>query len=221
MTMQVREHEFEPQHGLPEPLPDNEHVLWQGSPDWRALAVRAFHVRKLTVYFVLMLLLRGAATLSSGGTLGAALIAMLWLAPLAVIALGIVVLLAQLSARTTVYSITDRRVVMRIGIVLTVTFNLPFRAIQNADLRLDRNGTGDIALALRGNDRIAYLHLWPHARPWRLARPEPMLRAIPDAAAVARILTAAWTQATGMPAQPAAAPRPRETGERVPVVLAH
>jgi hypothetical protein len=30
--------------------------------------------------------------------------------------------------------------------------------------------------------RIAYLHLWPHARPWQLKRPQPLLRALPDAA---------------------------------------
>ena len=38
------EHEFEAVTGLPEPLPAGERVLWQGSPDWRALAREAFHL---------------------------------------------------------------------------------------------------------------------------------------------------------------------------------
>jgi hypothetical protein len=219
--MQTHEHEFEPEHGLPEPLPAQERILWQGAPDWRVLALRAFHMRKLAIYFALMLLLRGAATLSAGGTVSAALMGMLWLFPLAVIALGIVVSLARLSARTAVYTVTDRRVVMRIGIVLTVTFNLPYRSIRNADLHLHPGGTGDIALAIKGPDRIAYLHLWPHARPWRIANPEPMLRAIPDAANVAKVLSAAWSQATGVTVQQVAAAKPRSGTEPRPAVLAH
>jgi hypothetical protein len=111
---------------------------------------------------------------------------------------------------------------MRIGIVLTVTFNLPYRSIQNADLRLDGQGsTGDIALQLKAPDRIAYLHLWPHARPWSLARPEPMLRGLPDAAAVAKILSGAWSQATGVAAQPAAAVPAKSARDARPAVLAH
>jgi hypothetical protein len=213
VSFAAREHEFEAEHGLPEPLPRNERLLWQGTPDWRALAVNAFHVRKLIVYFGVILLARGAAILSDGGTAAQAAIGVLWLAPLAVIAVAIAVSLAQLSARTAVYTITDRRVVMRVGIVLTVTFNLPFRSIQNADLRIDpHGGTGDIALALKAPDRIAYLHLWPHARRWRFARPEPTLRGVPDAAVVARILSSAWSQATGI--APAAS-------DAQPAVLAH
>jgi hypothetical protein len=221
MSTTPSEHEFEAAPGLPEPLPQGERLLWQGSPDWRALARRAFHVRKLAAYFALMLALRGAAKLADGGTAGDALLAVLWLAPVALLGLGLVVLLAWLSARSAVYTITDRRVVMRIGIVLTVTFNLPFRAIESADLRADTDGFGDIPLTLKGPDRIAYLHLWPHARPRRLGRPQPMLRSIPRAAEVARVLSSAWAQRNGIVGQPAIAPRPQRVDERRPAVLAH
>ena len=46
-------------------------------------------------------------------------------------------------------------------------------------------------LRLKGNDRLAYTHLWPHVRPWRFAHPEPMLRAVPEAAKTAATLSAA------------------------------
>ena len=46
-----REHEFEAQYGLPEALPEGEHILWQGAPDWKVLARRVFHTRKVAVYF--------------------------------------------------------------------------------------------------------------------------------------------------------------------------
>ncbi len=112
-------------------------------------------------------------------------------------AIGLLGLMAWLSARATVYTVTDRRVVMRIGIVLTLTFNIPYSRVESAGLHLEGNGCGDIPLALAGEDRIAWLHLWPHARPWKLARPEPMLRCVPQAAEVARVLALAWTRQTG------------------------
>ena len=131
----------------------------------------------------------------------AALKAVLMVAPLAVMAVGTLLGLALMAARTTVYTITDKRVVMRIGIVLGVTFNLPFGRIANAGLQVAANGTGDIPLALAGADQIGFMHLWPHARPWRIGRPEPMLRCVPDAAEVARILSRALAAASSQAVQ--------------------
>lgn len=194
----THEHEFEPQYGLPEPLPSGERVLWQGSPDWRVLARRVFHVRTLLFYFAVILLIRGAVVLSDGGSLAAALKAVGMTLPLVALAIGTALGLAALSARTTVYTITTKRVTMRIGIVLNLTFNLPLARIANAGLRRTGGDTGDIPLSLGAGDRIAYLHLWPHARPWRVAQPEPMLRCVPDAERVAAVLAQAWSQAHGL-----------------------
>lgn len=211
------EHELEPQFGLPEPLPASERILWQASPQWRGLALRVFHVRKLALYFALILALRGVLLVSDGTAVGDAVIDLLWLAPVPLFALAILASLAWMTSRTTVYTLTDKRLVMRIGIVLTLTFNLPLRTLHNADLRLERDGSGDIAVLLPASDHIGYLNLWPHARPWRMKHPEPMLRSVPDAAAVARLLVEAWSAATGaaatgsaaipVAAQAAAAPR--------------
>jgi hypothetical protein len=44
--------------GLAEPLPAGERVLWQGAPRWTSLAIHAFHVRKLVIYFGIILGLR-------------------------------------------------------------------------------------------------------------------------------------------------------------------
>ena len=198
------EHEFEAAHGLPEALPPGERMLWQGSPDWRVMARRVFHLRKLGVYFGALLVLRAALTLRSGATLTETITTSLGPLALASVGLGLVTLLAWLSARSAVYTITDKRVVMRVGIVLTLTFNLPLKRIAAAGLHLDAGGTGDLPLTLLGSDRIAFLHLWPHARPWRLVRPEPMLRSVPQAAQVARLLTEAWSRATGVATAPTA-----------------
>jgi Bacterial PH domain len=189
------EHEFEPQYGLPETLPADEKLLWQGSPDARAMALRVFHVRKTAVYFSVILALRAVMVLYGGGSIAEAGVALAWLLPLVLFAIGMLWLIAYLSARSTVYTLTDKRVVMRIGIVLTLTFNLPYRSIAAAGVKAGADEIGDITLTLNGKDKIAYVHLWPHARPWRVAQPEPMLRCINEVPHVAALLTQAWSAA--------------------------
>jgi Bacterial PH domain len=191
------EHEFEAAHGLPEPLPKGEHILWQGAPDFSDLAVRVFHIRKVAIYFAVLVAARGVFLASSGVNAMTTMAGMLIPAALAITALGALAVLAWLTARTTAYTLTDQRVVMRIGIVLTLTFNLPFKRIETAGLQLTPKGFGDIPLALRGGDRIGWLNLWPHARAWHIAKPEPMLRCLPHAKAVATQLQSAWAHATG------------------------
>jgi len=202
------EHEYEPVHGLPEALPDGERVLWQGSPDWKTLAVQRFHVRKVAIYFALLLAARAAALISDGMPAGAALAGTLSLAFVAATAVGLLSFIAWFTARTTVYTITNRRVVMRIGIALTLALNLPFKRVQGAALALFSGGRGDIALQLVGNDRIAFFHLWPHARRWRFTQPEPTLLCVPDAQAAAACLTEAWRAATGTVGSPQAEAAP-------------
>jgi hypothetical protein len=91
-------------------------------------------------------------------------------------------------------------------------------AIAGAGLKRNTDGTGDIPLALSGEHRLGYAQFWPHARPWKLAAPEPMLRALPNVAQVAELLSGALLAAvpTGrrMPIADATAPEP--TGALAP-----
>jgi hypothetical protein len=199
------EHEFEAAPGLPEPLPRGERMLWQGTPDWKQLAIHAFHVRKLTIYFSVMLVLQWLYLL--GEPNAALLRPMAISASLALLTLVLLTTIAWFSAKTTLYTMTDRRVIMRVGIVLTLTFNLPLKQVAGASIKPHAAGFGDIALALKGEDRIAWLNLWPHARPWQVKRPEPSLRCVPDAAAIAARLQTAWLQVN--PSEPVS------VGERI------
>jgi len=208
------EYEFEPQYGLPERLPSDEHIVWQGSPDVRALAASAFHTRKLVFYFGLLVLACAWPALESGAGPMALLLSVKWIVPLSLTALLCVWTLAWMTARTTVYTLTNKRIVMRLGIVLTVTFNLPLKRIAAADVRKLDGSYGDVSLALEGDDRIAWVHLWPSVRPWRINQPEPTLRAIADVQTVAAHLRTVWSQATGMQANPAV--QPSETRHATP-----
>jgi hypothetical protein len=99
--------------------------------------------------------------------------------------------MAWLNSRTTVYTITNRRVVMRFGAAIPKAINIPFAIVESASIKPLSGDGGDIALQLKAPNKIAFLHLWPHARPWRMASPEPTLRALSQARSVAGILSEA------------------------------
>lgn len=191
------EHGWEPEPGLPAPLPANETLLWQGAPDAWQVARRVFHIRGVAIYFGLLLAWKLLADWHDGMAPGDILLATLKVLPLPLAGLAMLYGLAVAVARTTLYTLTDRRVVMRIGMVLTVTYNIPLSQVAAADLRRDADGSGDLCLALVGGQRIPYAHLWPHARPWRLARPEPALRCVAGIDEPARLLSEAWQRVQG------------------------
>lgn len=186
------EHEFEAAPGLPEALPVGERLLWQGSPDWRQLALQVFHVRSLAIYFAVMMLIQ--ALYLMGEPQPRLLVPLLTSLALSLTALGLLTLMAWFTARTALYTLTSKRMVMRIGIVLTLTFNLPLRMVAAASVKPRAQGFGDIALKLSGDDHIAWLNLWPHAKPWALKDPEPCLRCIPHALQVGERLLQAWRE---------------------------
>lgn len=192
--------------GLPDDLPAGERLLWQGAPRWRQLCVRAFHVRKVAAYFGLLMVWRVSAGLSEGVDLHAVIAGCASLALLGTGAVAILSLLAWLASRTTVYTITSRRVVLRCGIALSVDINLPFKTIISAGLSQHGDGTGDIALVMPKGTRVAYLNLWPHARPWHFSAPQPMLRCIPNAGRVAELLARSLAAETGGQAHAVAEP---------------
>jgi hypothetical protein len=192
------EHEFEAALGLPEPLPAGETILWQGAPSWQAMAKHVYRLQWLAVYFAVIVVLQIFSVAGGEGGLAAGWSSVALAVVLAMIGLLFVGLLAYWSATTTMYTLTNRRIVMRVGIVLTITFNLPYKSLKSADLKLYKDGTGDIPMQIATEDKIAFFHLWPHVRPWRLAKPEPMMRCIPHAQQVATLLTEAWMANTGL-----------------------
>jgi hypothetical protein len=180
----------EPLPGLPERPPAGEEVLWQGRPDAWALAREAFGLRWIMGYFALVVLWRASDGWLAAGPAGALALALPYVA-LAGLAALVILWMARAQARATVYTITTNRVVLRVGAALSVTYNLPFSRLEGAALDMRGNGIGTIALALPDGERLPYLSLWPHVRPWHLRAPQPALRCIPDAEQVSARLAAA------------------------------
>lgn len=176
---------------LPGPLPEGETILWQGSPRPAAVARRVLHLRALVAYFAAMALVVAGSAWSEGRSAGSVGMTLLPVAAAGALIVALVWGFAYLVGRSTRYTITNRRIVMRIGVALPMTLNVPFTIVESANLKLASDGTGDVPVSLSGRGRIGYLHLWPHARPWHLSRPQPMLRCVPEAAQVAAILARA------------------------------
>ncbi|QFT78646.1 hypothetical protein FIU90_13940 [Erythrobacter sp. THAF29] len=160
----------------------DERILWKGRPDLSTYARTAFHTRKAAIYFAALIVL----ALAFGNVNGAIACAVL-----GVIGIAILQALAWYSARTTLYILTDQRLMMRVGMAIETRINVPLKQVHAAHFKPRDKGRGDIALELSGERLLGYWLLWPHARPWKFNMPQPMLRAIPQAEAVAKMLTEA------------------------------
>ncbi|PTX57983.1 PH (Pleckstrin Homology) domain-containing protein [Litoreibacter ponti] len=180
--------EIEPVPGLPELPPEGEKILWQGKPDWWALAKESLNLYWVMGYFVLLGAWRSLA-LSEIMPVPQAIWGAVPFLIMGLLACGLLAFIAFLQAWATVYTITNRRVAMRVGAALNVTLNLPYTGIASADLDLRKRGHGTIALELMDQgQKLSYLSLWPHVRPWKMNPTQPALRCIKDAQNVATIL---------------------------------
>jgi hypothetical protein len=197
----MSEHDYEPVPGLPAQLPEGETILWQGAPHWQTFARRAMRVRVVAGYFLLLTLWGLSGWISAGKPLFEIAVSTLRLGALAAAAIALLALFSWLVARTTLYTITTRRVVMRFGIALPITIQISFRMIESAGAHVWSDGTGDIAMTLIPGRRIGYLVMCPHARPWKMTKTQPCFRGIPDANAVASILARALAASASQPAK--------------------
>jgi Bacterial PH domain len=189
MSDHDKDFDFEPQPGLPKPLPPGEDLLWQGSPDPAALAREAFKANWVLGYLLILAVWRASIAFQDGG-FGQSVAVFVPYLVLALAAYALIRLLARSVARAAIYSITSNRVILRIGAALQVTWTVPYTQVASASLATrPMTGTGTIALELVDGQHISYLALWPHLRPGFARKVQPAFRCIPDAAQVARILS--------------------------------
>jgi hypothetical protein len=172
---------------LPGPLPEGERVLWQRSPSWQAYSKRVFHVSKFVLYFLVVITWVAVSRSLSGG-MSSGLNSLIWTVPLALIVVGMLSLMGWMYARTTVYTMTSKRLIIQSGLAFTTAVNLPFSKLDKADLKTFADGTGDIELSMSGT-RMLYSMIWPNARLLKLKRPAPMLWALPEPNRVAELLS--------------------------------
>lgn len=189
---------FEPVPGIPAKLPEGEILLWQGSPEWRSFAVQAFHVRKLAIYFAILLAWLAVTAWYDGRPARETTLVLSSSALASLACLGLVAGLAWGYARSTIYSLTNRRLIIRHGLAMPMALNVPFAQIDAADMILHaKSGTGSISLRLKSENRFAWLSLWPSQRPWHFRAPQPTLRCIAEPEKAANLLADAMVAQGG------------------------
>lgn len=188
-------------HPVVERALPGERVLWQGRPCWRALARDVLRIRLAALYVAAMVVWGMADDRAAGlGRLDTARAAVPG-AVLGLLALGACALLAWAMARTTLYTVTTERCLIRFGLALTATVSVPWRRVGAVSVSVAGDGTGSIPLTLKPGPAPHAMKLWPHvrlalplirslARPLA-RRPEPMLRCVPDAARVGTVVAQA------------------------------
>ena len=172
-------------------LRPGERVLWQGRPDWRAVARDVLHIRILASYFTLMLIWEFAADRANGWSPLNTLWRGTGLFLTGLLALSLCAGFAWAIARTTRYTITTERCVLHYGVALTATLSVPLHRVASVAVDARHDGRGDVLLTPKPGPRLRYVNLWPHARPWRWTRAEPMLRSVPDVMRVATSISQA------------------------------
>lgn len=176
-------------NGLPGPLPAGEHIIWQGRPNARAVGRHVMKTRWIAAYFGVML----AWLLITGFYFGRAaddiIVSLVIMAVAGAIVVGLFEWYAWGVHRTTIYTITTRRIVMKFGVALPTAFNLPFSEIEAVDVRKRAGGGGDIALRFKPDVRLAWLVFWPHVRGLRMGRPEPQMIGLDDVSEVTDLLS--------------------------------
>ena len=171
-----------------------ERVLWEARPDWRAVARDVVRIGWLAAYFGVVMIWNAASNRLNGLGPMETLRAGVPLFIAALVLLAGCAVFAYAIARTTRYTLTNERCILRYGVALTATLSLPLRQMASVSVAAREGGAGDILLPLKRGSKVRYLKLWPHARPWRFKVAEPMLRGVPDAVTVAALLTHAGAQ---------------------------
>lgn len=176
--------------GVSEALPPGERLLWEGAPASFAIARHLLFVRPLAVYFAAMVAWWVLANLDKAGTSDFWIPIAMQLTLVGLVIAGVLGL-ARWIAESTTYAITDRRIVMRLGVIFPLTVNIPLKYVVGAQVRTFADGTGQIAVQLDAKEKLAWIVLFPHVRPWRFKEPEPLLRGLTDTAGVGQVLRSA------------------------------
>ncbi|MFK8042021.1 photosynthetic complex putative assembly protein PuhB [Congregibacter sp.] len=194
--MSVTEYEDEPIRGLPGYLPSDETLVWQGEPDFKVMARRVFHLRTVSIYFAVLIVVHLAVQATGNASLSDVILGSTWMLGLGMLAIGILALLAYAYARTTIYTLTDKRLVLRFGVAMPMMVNIPLNIVSAADMCRYADGSGDIVLSLDQKKRLSYMMLWPNVRSWRVNPTQPALRSIANVEELAESLASVVNSGT-------------------------
>ena len=178
--MGMTEYEDEPVEGLPDFLPEGETMVWQGRPTVAAMARRVFFIPHLALYFGLLIAGHTVYRLMEGVSAAQVMGTFVWQAGLAATVLVLLAWLARSYAASVMYTLTSERLVIRSGVALPMMVNIPIEQITAADMRVYRDGTGDIVLTPVADRKLHWVLLWPNVSAWYSRPIRPLLRGLAE-----------------------------------------
>lgn len=178
---------FEAPKNILDAIPNGESILWKGRPSLWGFSWNLFGLKWITLYLS-MLSIVSVARFFASDFYTAFYVDFLPFFLSGIFASIILIGLAATQTYSTVYIITENRVIIKTGAALSFLISMPFKKIKEVNLQKRGASIGTISFELLSEKRVPYISCWPSVRPWKFKRTQPAFSCIGSVDEVATIL---------------------------------
>ena len=178
---------FEAPKNILDAIPDGESILWKGRPSLWGFSWTLFGLKWLALYLSILSIVSIARFFASDFHT-AFYFDFLPFFLSGIFASIILVGLATIQAYSTVYIITENRVIIKTGAALSFLISMPFKKIKEVNLQKRGAAIGTISFELFSKKRVPYISCWPSVRPWKFKKTQPAFSCVGSVDEVATIL---------------------------------
>ena len=178
---------FEVHKNILDAIPEGESILWKGKPSFWGFSWYFFGL-KLLAFYLIILSVVFAARLTVTDFFTAFVVDFLPFLLSGILTSCILMALAKIQSQSSVYIITENRVIIKSGAALSFLISMPFKKIKAVNLQKRKGSLGTISFELNSGKRVPYISCWPSVRPWRFKKTEPAFSCIENVDEVATIL---------------------------------
>ena len=178
---------FEPHQTILEAIPDGESIQWKGKPSFWGFSWHFFGL-KLMAFYLIILSAVFVARLTVTDFYTAFAVDFLPFLLSGILASCILMALAGIQSQSSVYIITENRVIIKSGAALSFLISIPFKKIKAVNMQKRNGSLGTISFELNSGKRVPYISCWPSVRSWKFKKTEPAFSCIENVDQVATIL---------------------------------
>ena len=178
---------FEAPKNILDAIPDGESILWKGKPSLWGFSWNLFGLKWITFYLSILSVVSIARFFASDFHT-AFYIDFLPFFLSGIFGSIILIGLAAIQAYSTVYIITENRVIIKTGAALSFLISMPFKKIKEVNLQKRGASIGTISFELFSKKRVPYISCWPSVRPWKFKKTQPAFSCVGSVDEVATIL---------------------------------
>ena len=160
---------FEAPKNILDAIPDGESILWKGKPSLWGFSWNLFGLKWIAAYLFILLMVSILRVFVSD-FYTAFFVDFLPFFSSGVFASIILFGLAAVQTFSTVYVITEKRVIIKTGAALSFLISMPFKKIKGINLQKRRGSIGTISFELFSEKRVPYTSCWPSVRPWKFKK---------------------------------------------------